>query len=51
MRVSDLADSDMPDKGLDLPESDVSVRRSESDSLPGVSLVTGVVFGSTPVSE
>ena len=48
--VGDLVDSDVPDRGLDLPESDVSVRRLVSDP-PGVSFVTGVVLGSPPVSE
>ena len=55
----DLSDGDVSDRGLasgtgvtvgDLSDIDVSVRGLVSDP-PGVSLVTGVVFGSSPVSE
>ena len=48
--VGDLADSDEADRGLGLSEIGVSVRGLVSEP-PGVSLVTGVVLGSPPVSE
>ena len=48
--VGDLADSELSDRGSDLLESDVSIRRLVSDP-PGVSLVIGVVLGSPPISE
>ena len=60
--VGDLSDGDVSDRGLatitgfcsvsvgDLSDIGVSVRGLVSDP-PGVSLVTGVVFGSSTVSE
>ena len=46
----DLADSGESDRGPGLSKIGVSVRGLVSDP-PGVSLVTGVVLGSPPVSE
>ena len=48
--VGDLADTGVSNGGLGLSEIGVSVRRLVSDP-PRVSLVTGVVVGSPPVSE